>query len=115
MAKRFSTKYYKAQVGLILGSSHLPCTTFQCLPTSTMNTHITILKLVLQAFVLTFLAYTLFHATRKPPSIVKSVLKGDVHSGSSKAMLAEENYGWSPFNAENGKVSIKSIHRISNA
>jgi OPA family glycerol-3-phosphate transporter-like MFS transporter 1/2 len=30
---------------------------------------------------LTFLCYTAYHASRKPPSIVKSVLHGDASNG----------------------------------
>lgn len=63
-----------------------------------------------QALVLTFLSYMLYHATRKPPSIVKSVLKGD-QGAAPMAMgghrLQSEvvtNYGWSPFNQEGGQV-----------
>jgi len=63
--------------------------------------------------VLTFLAYMLFHATRKPPSIVKSVLKGDqmgsaVLAGGHKLLqddvAAVTNYGWAPFNQPGGQV-----------
>lgn len=63
---------------------------------------------------LTFLAYMLFHATRKPPSIVKSVLKGDqpggvVIAGGHRLMQEDEedvvtNYGWAPFNEPGGQV-----------
>jgi OPA family glycerol-3-phosphate transporter-like MFS transporter 1/2 len=42
--------------------------------------------------VLTFLTYMMYHATRKPNSIVKST-------------LASEEAGWAPFNASNGAVS----------
>ncbi|XP_060672941.1 putative glycerol-3-phosphate transporter 5 isoform X2 [Ziziphus jujuba] len=61
--------------------------------------------------VITFLAYASFHASRKPPSIVKSVLGPNDHSNSS---LTESNLnstllnsssidaGWAPFNGPRG-------------
>ena len=45
---------------------------------------------------LTFLSYAMYHATRKPPSIVKSVLNPD----STQRELGEE--GWEPFNRPDG-------------
>ena len=45
---------------------------------------------------LTFAAYAMYHASRKPPSIVKSVLNPDEESRAKGAM------GWAPFDGEDG-------------
>ncbi|KAF7806476.1 putative glycerol-3-phosphate transporter 5 [Senna tora] len=47
---------------------------------------------------ITFLAYASFHASRKPPSIVKSVLGPTVQSNSTQGSDA----GWPPFNGTRG-------------
>jgi OPA family glycerol-3-phosphate transporter-like MFS transporter 1/2 len=47
---------------------------------------------------ITFLVYTFYHASRKPASIVKSILKGD-----------ESNDGWEPFNGPDGNSLLGSI------
>ncbi|KAE8705902.1 putative glycerol-3-phosphate transporter 1 [Hibiscus syriacus] len=47
--------------------------------------------------ILTFLAYASFHASRKPPSIVKSVLEPTVQSNSTST-----DTGWAPFNGPEG-------------
>ncbi|XVE71561.1 hypothetical protein DITRI_Ditri10aG0161200 [Diplodiscus trichospermus] len=47
--------------------------------------------------ILTFLAYASFHASRKPPSIVKSVLGPTIQSNSSSS-----DTGWAPFNGPDG-------------
>lgn len=64
---------------------------------------------------LTFLCYTSYHASRKPPSIVKAVLYGSVASGNdptaprhlleagaafigNATISAEDAAGWAPFN-----------------
>ena len=52
----------------------------------------------ISVLLITFLVYTLYHATRKPPSIVKAVLKGDEHS-----------VGWEPFNGPDGNSLLGSI------
>lgn len=61
----------------------------------------------LQALGLTFLAYTLYHAARKPPSIVKSSLdpEKDVSAASAAGNLgaAGPAAGWPPFNSAVGK------------
>lgn len=66
------------------------------------------------ALVLTFLTYALFHATRKPPSVVKSVLKGDkVIMANAKELLAADegmsNYGWAPFNGPSGQSLLGQV------
>ncbi|XP_010533095.1 PREDICTED: putative glycerol-3-phosphate transporter 5 [Tarenaya hassleriana] len=48
--------------------------------------------------IITFLAYASFHASRKPPSIVKSVLGPSVRSNSS----SPDSEGWAPFNGSEG-------------
>lgn len=50
------------------------------------------------ALVITFFAYASFHASRKPPSIVKSVL-GPTFDGSN---LPSNDPGWAPFNGPDG-------------
>ncbi|KAA3476838.1 Major facilitator superfamily protein isoform 1 [Gossypium australe] len=47
--------------------------------------------------ILTFLAYASFHASRKPPSIVKSVLGPTVQTNSTS-----NDTGWAPFNGPEG-------------
>ena len=44
----------------------------------------------------TFAAYAMYHASRKPPSIVKSVLNPDAES------VAKGARGWAPFDGEDG-------------
>ncbi|EFJ16023.1 hypothetical protein SELMODRAFT_179800 [Selaginella moellendorffii] len=51
---------------------------------------------------LTFVAYACYHASRKPPSIVKSVLDPERSSSG-------ENQGWYPFNGRNGKVRLGEV------
>ncbi|XP_044462829.1 putative glycerol-3-phosphate transporter 5 isoform X1 [Mangifera indica] len=46
------------------------------------------------ALVITFLAYASFHASRKPPSIVKSVI--------GPTMQSDSDSGWAPFNGPRG-------------
>ncbi len=52
-----------------------------------------------RAFLLTYLAYTCFHLTRKVPSIVKSVLHPLSSTGRS-AYDVKTNPGWEPFNQD---------------
>ena len=73
--------------------------------------------------VLTFLCYTAYHASRKPPSIVKSVLHGDAASASEihdaithrgqhlgRDAAAEDALGWRPFNNKtNGKSLLGDL------
>lgn len=68
------------------------------------------------ALALTFVSYAAFHATRKPPSIVKSVLKGD-HVGQSAQLVADVSAvdllstadGWEPFNGPNGPSLLGQV------
>ncbi|KAM7264365.1 hypothetical protein ACFE04_002048 [Oxalis oulophora] len=50
---------------------------------------------------ITFLAYASFHASRKPPSIVKSILGPTIHFNSSTLPDTGET-GWAPFNGPEG-------------
>eukprot|EP00798_Chlamydomonas_sp_ICE-L_P000225 gene225-3993_t len=77
--------------------------------------------------VLTFLCYTMYHASRKPPSIVKSVLKGDgtvFQDSSERHLLADqyevsktvevstelpEAHGWAPFNGPGGQMLLGEV------
>ncbi|KAF6252998.1 glycerol-3-phosphate permease-like protein [Scenedesmus sp. NREL 46B-D3] len=63
------------------------------------------------ALVVTFWCYCLFHATRKPPSVVKSVLKGDKDFSSKDSFEADTplNYGWGPFNGSNGQSLLGQV------
>ncbi|GFH19154.1 glycerol-3-phosphate permease-like protein [Haematococcus lacustris] len=74
--------------------------------------------------ILTFLCYAGYHASRKPPSIVKSVLKGDASIRGSRGRVllgsgpvieldlpANMLGGWAPFNGPNGQVMyISRLH-----
>lgn len=53
---------------------------------------------------LTFMSYMLFHAARKPPSVVKSVLRGG-----EKGMGKAGRQGWSPFNGKTGDVMLGNV------
>lgn len=47
---------------------------------------------------LTFLCYTAYHASRKPPSIVKSVLHGEPQGDAMQGGISLSGYpGWAPF------------------
>ncbi|GFH07438.1 glycerol-3-phosphate permease-like protein [Haematococcus lacustris] len=73
--------------------------------------------------VLTFLCYAGFHASRKPPSIVKSVLRGEVpfdgnwqstrETGSAPVIELELPYsllgGWAPFNGPKGQSMLGEV------
>mmetsp|Transcript_15883 Transcript_15883/g.47023 ORF Transcript_15883/g.47023 Transcript_15883/m.47023 type:complete len:501 (-) Transcript_15883:936-2438(-) len=80
--------------------------------------------------ILTFLCYAGYHAARKPPSIVKSVLKGDgsaatVSAGGSRHLLASTGgrdllaaaetaaasvgEGWAPFNGPDGTSLLGNV------
>ncbi|KAK4781257.1 hypothetical protein SAY87_017363 [Trapa incisa] len=52
--------------------------------------------------VITFLAYASFHASRKPPSIVKSVLGPRVDSDSTVSNSTFNDAGWAPFDGPKG-------------
>lgn len=62
-------------------------------------------NLRMQAFFLTFIAYTAFHMSRKPPSIVKSVLHPQNSDGSS-SYDPSTNRGWTPYSND---VSFEQI------
>ncbi|KAJ9688830.1 hypothetical protein PVL29_014467 [Vitis rotundifolia] len=51
----------------------------------------------ISALFITFVAYASFHASRKPPSIVKSVLSPEIQSNSTSV-----DTGWAPFNGPHG-------------
>ncbi|KAK8602080.1 hypothetical protein V6N13_058260 [Hibiscus sabdariffa] len=55
--------------------------------------------------VLTFLAYASLHASRKPPSIVKSVLGPKVESNSTSTTET----GWAPFNGPHGTHRLGEV------
>ena len=60
-------------------------------------------KIPMVGLALTFLSYTMYHATRKPPSIVKSVLNPD----STQRELGRD--GWEPFSGPDGNSLLGSI------
>ncbi|KAL6765554.1 glycerol-3-phosphate permease-like protein [Haematococcus lacustris] len=72
--------------------------------------------------ILTFLCYAGYHASRKPPSIVKSVLKGDASIRGSRGRVllgsgpvieldlpANMLGGWAPFNGPNGQSMLGEV------
>ncbi|XP_020578468.1 putative glycerol-3-phosphate transporter 5 [Phalaenopsis equestris] len=59
----------------------------------------------IRALVLTFLAYSAFHASRKPPSIVKSVLGPDPPKSTSSSSAA----GWPPFDGNRGPHRLGEV------
>jgi len=71
--------------------------------------------------VLTFLCYAGYHASRKPPSIVKSVLKGEGNivastaPGNGRNLLEDQKTavtsqaGWAPFNEEGGQALLGGV------
>ncbi|XP_061347106.1 putative glycerol-3-phosphate transporter 5 isoform X2 [Gastrolobium bilobum] len=65
--------------------------------------HKTLLFHQICVLVITFLAYASFHASRKPPSIVKSVLGPTIPSNSTQVSnLSSNDTGWPPFNGTGG-------------
>lgn len=54
--------------------------------------------------IITFFAYASFHASRKPPSIVKSVLGPEISKNGTNPVedLAHSQLGWPPFNGSQG-------------
>ncbi|XP_047308194.1 putative glycerol-3-phosphate transporter 5 [Impatiens glandulifera] len=65
----------------------------------------------ISVLLITFLAYASFHASRKPPSIVKAVLGPQIRSENGTSSLIDEdppgiNAGWVPFNQSDG------LHRL---
>ncbi|KAF4352259.1 hypothetical protein F8388_003656 [Cannabis sativa] len=72
----------------------------------------------ISVLILTFIAYASFHASRKPPSIVKSVLGPNINSNSSTTdstvNLAESNSssidtGWAPFDGPEGTQRLGEL------
>lgn len=68
--------------------------------------------------VITFLAYASFHASRKPPSIVKSVLGPTIpvnsssiflNSTSIESDLTSNGTGWAPFNGPDGTLLLGKL------
>ncbi|WOL07625.1 glycerol-3-phosphate transporter 4 [Canna indica] len=70
--------------------------------------------------VLTFVAYACYHASRKPPSIVKSVLDPEPHSwvfgpafvrqgGQQLSPGSHHGQGWAPFNGTDGTAKLGEI------
>ncbi|KAI4335620.1 hypothetical protein L6164_014252 [Bauhinia variegata] len=62
--------------------------------------HKTLLFHQILVLVITFIAYASFHASRKPPSIVKSVLGPTIQSNSTN--IGSSDIGWPPFNGTQG-------------
>ncbi|KAG9456178.1 hypothetical protein H6P81_000686 [Aristolochia fimbriata] len=69
--------------------------------------HKSFLHCQISVFLLTFLAYASFHASRKPPSIVKSVLGPEVAEPGRDA--SGEDAGWAPFNGAQGTHRLGEI------
>ncbi|XP_054820468.1 LOW QUALITY PROTEIN: putative glycerol-3-phosphate transporter 5 [Prosopis cineraria] len=65
--------------------------------------HKTLLFHQILVLVITFLAYASFHASRKPPSIVKSVLGPTIISNSTQgSTISPGDTGWPPFDGARG-------------
>ncbi|TGZ67825.1 hypothetical protein CRM22_004571 [Opisthorchis felineus] len=63
----------------------------------------------LYVLLLTFLCYTLYHASRKPISVVKSVLHAAEFSGDN---AGDKSVGWKPFDQENWSQLIGGLEYI---
>lgn len=72
--------------------------------------------------VLTFIAYTLYHVSRKPTSIVKNVLQSDESLHASSGIVLKNDtanetmfldgktiQGWAPFNTESGTALLGEV------
>ncbi|CAJ2635523.1 unnamed protein product [Trifolium pratense] len=70
--------------------------------------HKTLLFHQICVLVITFLAYASFHASRKPPSIVKSVLGPTVPTNLTQLQLLN-NSGWPPFNGTRGTHRLGEV------
>lgn len=67
--------------------------------------HKTLIFHQITVFFITFFAYASFHTSRKPPSIVKSVLGPEIQSNSSSVewnISSPIDTGWAPFNGPQG-------------
>jgi len=72
--------------------------------------HKTLLFHQICVLVITFLAYASFHASRKPPSIVKSVLGPTVPSNATQVpILSSYDTGWPPFNGTQGTYRLGEL------
>lgn len=60
------------------------------------------------ALIITFLAYASFHASRKPPSIVKSVLGPPSIQPNSSDPVSTDT-GWAPFNGNDGNHRLGEL------
>ncbi|XP_059635245.1 putative glycerol-3-phosphate transporter 5 [Cornus florida] len=69
--------------------------------------HKTLIFYQASVLLITFIAYASFHASRKPPSIVKIVLGPEIRFENATSIQSDENpigtdTGWAPFNGSNG-------------
>lgn len=73
--------------------------------------HKTLLFHQICVLVITFLAYASFHASRKPPSIVKSVLGPTDPSNSTQVpnLSTSTDAGWPPFNGTRGTHRLGEV------
>ncbi|XP_027364368.1 putative glycerol-3-phosphate transporter 5 isoform X2 [Abrus precatorius] len=72
--------------------------------------HKTLLFHQICVLVITFLAYASFHASRKPPSIVKSVLGPTISSNETQVdNLSSNDAGWVPFNGTRGTHRLEDM------
>ncbi|XAR66814.1 hypothetical protein NMG60_11013159 [Bertholletia excelsa] len=61
----------------------------------------------ISVLLITFIAYASFHASRKPPSIVKSIIGPEIRLGNSTSVRSDVSpdgidTGWPPFNGSHG-------------
>ncbi|KAK1322862.1 putative glycerol-3-phosphate transporter 5 [Acorus calamus] len=82
---------------LTLISSSSPTTTTTSTPSPPNPSHRIFLRHQISVLLLTFSAYAAFHASRKPPSIVKSVLGPEPQSATGNP-----HSGWAPFDGPRG-------------
>ncbi|PKA48298.1 Putative glycerol-3-phosphate transporter 5 [Apostasia shenzhenica] len=74
---------------------------------ATSRRHLSFHNHQIRALVLTFIAYASFHASRKPPSIVKSVLAPDPSSTTSSS-----GAGWPPFDGDRGPHRLGELDLV---
>ncbi|KAL6973973.1 hypothetical protein U1Q18_028157 [Sarracenia purpurea var. burkii] len=75
------------------------------------SSHRTLTFYQISVLLLTFTAYASFHASRKPPSIVKSVLGPQIQPHNTTSLQFDDSpmgsdTGWAPFNGSDG------VHRL---
>ncbi|CAH8461657.1 unnamed protein product [Heterobilharzia americana] len=86
-----------------MGRSLPPC--YRCLQSIVGNNY---KRLALYILLLTYFCYTCYHASRKPLSVVKTVL----HSPEKKNVDGTSSFGWAPFDNENWSQLLGGLEYI---